>query len=110
MCWDEFIRCHKNRLDIRRNSLQIIQRAPQHRPHDAEFVLQFLSASIVAFGFDREQIMIKLAHPLLELLHIHRKCSIRILGKRVFIQQIIELNRHSLAMGIGKTESQAAEH
>src|SRR5438093_7778660 len=66
LAWSyNFIRSHKNRLDIRRNSLQIIQRAPQHRPQDAEFVLQFLSASIVAFGFDREQIMIKLAHPCL---------------------------------------------
>src|SRR6266550_166862 len=105
----EFVSGDKNWLDVRRNALQAIERALERRPDDAQIILQLLCTSVVALGFESEQIVRQIAHTLLELFQIQRIGAVLVPGDAALVHQVIELDRHALAVSIVQAEAQSAE-
>ena len=106
----QLIRGDEDLFDIGWNPTETIECFFQDRAQDSHFVQQFLRARIVALSFEGEEVVVQVVHSGFEFRQIKSKSPVCLLGERPFIHEVIELDRHALAVSVAQSKAQAAEH
>src|SRR5471032_1839898 len=96
-------------IDIGGQVFQTIDGALHGRPHDAERVQHFLRRGVIALSFDGEQIVGKVADRVFDPGEIDGERAVGVGYESAFVRQVIELQRHALAVSVGESEAQRPE-
>src|SRR5471030_1218675 len=96
-------------IDIGGQVFQAVDGVLHGRPHDAERIQHFLRRGVIALSFDGEQIVGEVADRVFDFGEIDGERAVGVSYERALVGQVVELQRHALAVSIGESETQRPE-
>src|ERR1700682_3883957 len=91
-------------VDIGRDVLHAVDGLLHRGANHGQRIEHPFGALIITGGFERKNIVIQVAHGVLDLTVVHREGAVRVRHVAAFVHQVIELHGHAAAMRLGQAE------